>query len=310
MIPLVAIVGPTAVGKTALALRLAQAFDAEIVGADSRQIYRYIDIGTAKPTAKQRRLVPHHLLNVADPDEDFSLALYQQMAYHAIEDIHRRGRTAFLVGGSGLYVRAVVEGFAIPEVAPHPELRRSLEGQAAREGAMALHRQLQRVDPAAADRIDPRNVRRVVRALEVWHATGTPVSVLQTKEPPYETLMVGLTTAREDLYRRIDERVDRMIEEGLIDEVQGLIDRGYSLDLPSLSGLGYREIGEYLDGSAELATVVQHIKHESHRFARHQYAWFRPGDESIRWFDVRGAVDDAVAGLVGKFLAASQKVTP
>jgi len=276
MIPLVAIVGPTAVGKTALALRLAQAFDAEIVGADSRQVYQYTDVGTAKPTAEERRLVPHHLLDVADPDEGFSLALYQQMAYHAIEDIHRRGRIAFLVGGSGLYVRAVVEGFAIPQVPPHPELRRSLEEHAASDGAMALHRELQRVDPAAAGRIDPRNVRRVVRALEVWHATGTPVSTLQTREPLYRSLMLGLTTAREDLYRRIDERVDRMIEHGLIEEVQGLIDRGYSLDLPSLSGLGYREIGEYLGGRAELATVAQHIKHETHRFARHQYAWVPP----------------------------------
>lgn len=310
MIRLVALVGPTAVGKTALAIRLAQALDAEIVGADSRQVYRYIDVGTAKPTEEERSLVPHHVIDVVDPDEQFSLALYQRMAYEAIRDIHCRGKTPFLVGGSGLYIRAVVDGFVIPPVSPDPELRRRLEQRAARDGYLTLHSELRRVDPSAAARIDPRNVRRVVRALEVWQATGQTSSQLQTAKPPYKTLLIGLTTPREDLYRRIDERLDRMIELGLVDEVRSLLKRGYSLDLPSLSGLGYRDIGEYLSGKVELSQVVQHIKHQTHRFARHQYAWFRAQESRIHWFDARDHVDEPASRLLESFLRAEERVAP
>ena len=306
---LVAIVGPTAVGKTALAVRLAEAFNAEVESADSRQVYRYADLGTAKPSPEERALVPHHLVDVVDPDEDFSVAMYQEAAYRALEDIERRGKSAFLVGGSGLYVQAVVAGFRIPEVGPNHELRRTLEEKAASGGGIALYAELQRLDPDAARRIDPRNVRRVVRALEVCHATGLPFSTLQRREPRFRTLMVGLTTSREDLYRRIDERVDRMMEQGLVQEVEALQARGYSPDLPSLSGLGYRQIARYLEGEVGLDEVVQRIKHETHRFARHQYAWFRPGDESIHWFNVREAIEEPVQALVGGFLEARDKVT-
>jgi len=284
---LIAIVGPTSVGKSALAIRLAQIFDGEIVSADSRQVYHYMDIGTAKPSREERALVPHYLIDVIDPDEDFSLAVYQEMAYQAVEDIHRRGKLALLVGGSGLYVQAVIGGFKIPQVTPNPELRQSLEEKAADEGYMALHKELEQVDPDAARKIDPRNVRRVIRALEVCHITGLPFSQLQMSEPLFQTLVIGLTTDREDLYRRIDDRVDSMIEQGLVQEIQSLLERGYSFDLPSMSGLGYNQIEQYLQGKVELDTVVQHIKYEIHRFARHQYAWFRPRDESIHWFDIR-----------------------
>ena len=305
---LIAIVGPTAVGKSALAIRLAQVFDWEIVSADSRQVYRYVDIGTAKPSAEERALVPHHLLDVVDPDEDFSLALYQEMAYWAVEDINRRGKLALLVGGSGLYIQAVIRGFTIPSAAPDPELRRSLEERAAGEGYMALYKELEQVDADAARKIDPRNARRVIRALEVCYVTGLPFSQLQMSEPRFQTLAIGLTTAREDLYRRIDDRVDGMIERGLVQEVQALLERGYSLDLPSLSGLGYKQIGHYLQGEIELDTVVQRIKYETHRFARHQYAWFRPRDERIHWFDVRNGVEKPIQDLVQEFLGDREKI--
>ncbi len=305
---LVAIVGPTAVGKTDLAMNLAQAFNGEVVSADSRQVYRYVDIGTAKPSPEERALVPHHLVDIVDPDEDFSLAMYQEAAYRALEDIERRGKSAFLVGGSGLYVQAVTAGFRIPEVGPHPELRRMLEEKAASGGGMALYAELQRFDPEAAGRIDPRNVRRVVRALEVCHATGLPFSKLRRREPRFRSLMVGLTTSREELYSRIDDRVDTMIERGLVQEVQALIERGYSPDLPSLSGLGYRRIAQYLQGEVALDEAVQRIKHETHRFARHQYAWFRLSDESIHWFDVRKPMEEPVQALVSGFLGAGEKV--
>ncbi|MGB2854941.1 MAG: tRNA (adenosine(37)-N6)-dimethylallyltransferase MiaA [Dehalococcoidia bacterium] len=305
---LIAIVGPTAVGKSALAIRLAQVFDAEIVSADSRQVYRYVDIGTAKPSPEERALVPHHLLDVVDPDEDFSLALYQEMAYQAVEDINRRGKLALLVGGSGLYIQAVIRGFRIPSAAPDPELRRNLEEKAVGEGYRALYKELEQVDADAARKIDPRNARRVIRALEVCYVTGLPFSQLQRREPLFQTLVIGLTTAREDLYRRIDDRVDSMIERGLVQEVQALLERGYSLDLPSLSGLGYKQIGHYLQGEIELDTVVQRIKYETHRFARHQYAWFRPRDERIHWFDVRNGVEKPIQDLVQEFLGDREKV--
>ncbi len=299
---LIAIVGPTAVGKSALTIHLAQVFGGEIVSADSRQVYRYLDIGTAKPSPEERALIPHHLIDVVDPDENFTLAIYQEMALRAIEDIQRRGRLALLVGGSGLYVRSVIGGLRIPQVAPDAELRRNLEEKAAREGYRALYEELKHTDPAVAERIDPRNVRRVIRALEVCHITGLPFSQLQSSSPFFRTLVIGLTTAREDLYRRIDSRVDRMMERGLVQEVKGLLERGYSLDLPAMSGLGYKQIGQHLQGELGLEEAVQRIKYETHRFARHQYAWFRLKDENIHWFGVRNGVEEPVRSLIQGFI--------
>ena len=300
---LVAIVGPTAIGKSKLAIRLAQIFDGEIVSADSRQVYRYMDIGTAKPSPEERELVNHHLVDVVDPDEDFSLARYQEMAYEAVNDIQQRAKLALLVGGSGLYVRAVIGGWRIPQVAPDPELRRDLEERAAREGYMALYEELKQVDPDAAERIDPRNTRRLIRALEVCRISGMPFSQLQQSKPLFRTLVIGLTTARDDLYRRIDNRVDDMIERGLVQEVEGLIARGYGLELPSMSGLGYKQIGLYLHGEIDLPQAVQQIKFETHRFARHQYAWFRLKDERIQWFDTRDKMEEPIRSQIQGFIA-------
>jgi tRNA dimethylallyltransferase len=260
-----------------------------------------MDIGTAKPSSEERALVSHHLIDVVDPDEDFSLARYQEMAYEAVSDIQRRGKLALLVGGSGLYVMAVIGGWHIPRVAPDPQLRHNLEARAAREGHMALYQELKQVDPDAARRIDPRNLRRLIRALEVCRISGMPFSQLQRSKPFFRTLVIGLTTARDDIYRKIDSRVDWMMERGLVQEVEGLIKRGYSLDLPSMSGLGYKQIGLYLQGRIDLPQAVQQIKFETHRFARHQYAWFRLKDERIHWFDIRDDIEAPIRNLIHEF---------
>ncbi len=297
----IGIVGPTAVGKSKLALSLAQAFDGEIVNADSRQVYRYMDIGTAKPSLEERRSVPHHLIDIVEPNETFSLALYQPLAHKAIEDILRRDKLPLLVGGSGLYVWSLMEGWRIPKVPPNPHFRRQMEQKAAKEGVGSLHCQLQQIDPEAAKKIDPRNVRRVIRALEVYEATHTPFSQLQRKEPPpFDTLILGLTTQRDELYRRIEDRVDIMIKQGLVEEVSSLVEKGYGLDLPAMSSVGYRQIGQFLQGEMDLSAAIQQINFETHRFARHQYAWFRLKDPRIRWFDIQDDMEKKVMCLLGE----------
>jgi tRNA dimethylallyltransferase len=295
---LIAIVGPTAVGKSKLAFSLAQVFDLEIVNADSRQVYRYMDIGTAKPSPQEQKSIPHHVIDIVNPDEAFNLSLYQSLAHGAIEDIQKRGKLPLLVGGSGLYVWSVLEGWRIPQVPPDPALRRSLEDRAASEGVESLYQQLQGIDPVAARRIDRRNVRRVIRALEVCQSSGS-FSQPQGKEPPgFKTLLLGLTAERNELYQRIDQRIDNMIEQGLVAEVRGLLDMGYNLDLPAMSSVGYRQIGSFLQGEVGLPAAIQQIKFETHRFARHQYAWFRLGDPRIRWFDRREPATETFSRFV------------
>jgi len=301
MNPLVAIVGPTATGKSSLALELCQTLNGEIISADSRQVYRYMDIGTAKPTKQEQALVPHHLIDVVNPDEDFSLALYQSKALEAVNHIQRSKKTAFLVGGSGLYVWALLEGWRIPHVPPDLALRRELEARAKVEGGEKLYSELKQTDPAAAERVDPQNLRRVIRALEV-SLQGTPFSQLQVKQPFVDSVIIGLTADRTALYRRIDARVDSMVEKGLMDEVKGLVTKGYGFDLPSMSGLGYKQIGLYLQGKTDLSTAIQQIKFDTHSFARHQYNWFRLKDKSINWFEARGGTTEAVYRFVERFV--------
>jgi tRNA dimethylallyltransferase len=284
--PLIAIVGPTAAGKTALSIELAEATGGEIVSADSRQIYRGMDIGTAKATAAERARVPHHLLDVVAPDQVLTLAEYQHMAYEAIAGIRARGRLPFLVGGTGQYVHAVIEGWRIPQVAPQPGLRAELEAKASADGAEALHAWLAALDPTAAARIDYRNVRRVIRALEVCLVTGQPISELQQKSPPpFAIVQIGVARPRPELYARIDARVDQMIEAGLVAEVRRLVDAGYTWELPALTGLGYRQIGEYLRDEVTLAEAVARVKQGTRRFVQQQYNWFRPADPAIYWVD-------------------------
>jgi len=300
---LVAIVGPTATGKSRLALQLARLFAGEIVSGDSRQVYRYMDVGTAKPSPEELSLVPHHLVNIVNPDGAFSLAQYQQLAYRATEDIQKRHKLPILVGGSGLYVWSVVEGWKIPPVPPDPEFRHSLEERAARGAGDELYQELLEVDPVAGQRIDRRNIRRVIRALEVHRSTEMLSSQLpQKKAPPFDILIIGLTAERDELYRRVDRRVDEMMERGLVEEVKQLVSMGYNFDLPAMSGIGYRQIGLFLKDEASLASAIQQIKFETHRFVRHQNAWFRLTDDRIKWFDIQYQVDSEIAALVSEFL--------
>jgi tRNA dimethylallyltransferase len=299
---LIVIVGPTAVGKTEAAIRLAERFNGEIVSADSRQIYRGMDIGTAKPGPDQRARVPHHVIDVVDPDEAFSLAQYQAAAYVAIDDIFARGSQPFLVGGTGLYVRAVTEGLRIPDVPPDPKLRTELEARAKREGYLALYAELEQADPDAAARIDPRNVRRTIRALEVYRISGRRFSEMGRMQPPaYRVITIGLSLLRSELYARIDARVDDMIAAGLVEETRRLAER-YDWSLPSMSGLGYRQIGACLRGECNLESAVAAIKRDTRRFVRHQTNWFRPSDPRIQWLEAGSDADRLIAAILQREL--------
>jgi tRNA dimethylallyltransferase len=296
-ISLVAVVGPTASGKTSLGIALAEALNGEIVSADSRQIYREMEIGTAKPTPAERARVPHHLLDVAAPDAPFTLAQYQEQATVAIADIHARGRLPILVGGTGLYLRAVLDGLAIPAVPPDPARRAVWEDLAAREGPEALHSCLAEHDPIAAAAIPATNVRRIIRALEVCEATGQPFSAQQVRHAtPYALTMLGLNTDRARLYAWADARVDAMLAAGLVAEVAGLVARGYDWHLPAMSSLGYAQIGAYLRGAMTLPDAVQRLKWDTHGFIRKQLIWFRP-DTRICWLDAAAPhlADQAIA---------------
>jgi len=287
---LISIVGPTAVGKSELALHLARWFPIEIVSADSRQVYRYMDIGTSKPSSAERASVPHHVIDVIEPDENFSLATYHELAIEAMKAVQQKGKLPLLVGGSGLYVWSLVEGWRIPQVPPNRKLRRQLETRAEQEGSHDLYRELHNIDPVAAAKINPSNTRRIIRALEIYHTTGQYPSQLQRKETPsFPILIIGLTQERSELYSRIDRRVDRMIQKGLVKEVEQLFERGYNPSLPSMSGIGYKQIGQFLRSEMTLPLAIDKIKYETHRLARHQYAWFHLGDSRIHWFDVNGA---------------------
>jgi tRNA dimethylallyltransferase len=302
--PLLAVVGPTATGKTGLATGLASRLQGEVVSADSRQLYQGMDIGTAKPTPQERALVPHHLLDIITPDTSYTLTQYQTDAHAAIAAIHARGHLPLLVGGTGLYIRAVIDNLAIPEVPPNWEIRRELESQAARDGAAALHARLAALDSISAVRIDPANVRRVIRALEVCLATGQPFSALQGARPsPYRLLMLGLTCERARLYERADRRVDAMLDAGFVDEVRALSARGYDWHVPAMTSLGYGEIGAYLRGETSLEEAVKRLKFNTHRYIRRQYSWFRP-DRRIHWLagDMPGLEDEALA-LIHVWLA-------
>jgi tRNA dimethylallyltransferase len=298
---LIAIVGATATGKTALAIALAQRRDGEIVNADSRQVYRGMDIGTAKPTPAEQAAAPHHLIDVADPDETMTLARYIDLANAALDDIWSRERQPIVAGGTGQYVWALLEGWRVPRVPPDRDLRARLEAQAERDGAESVAALLRQIDPASADAIDHRNVRRVIRAIEVTRATGRPFSAWQQRDAPvWEVVTLGLRLDRVALYARIDARVDAMLTGGLVGEVRALNAAGYGCDLPPMASIGYREVCEHLAGRLSLAEAAARIKTETHRLARMQHAWFREGDARIHWLDAASPslVDDALAAVV------------
>jgi tRNA dimethylallyltransferase len=285
-LPLILLIGPTAAGKTELAIQLAERLNGEIVSADSRLFYRGMDIGTAKPTLAEQARVPHHLIDVADPDENWSLAVFQRKATETIADIHRRGKLPFLVGGTGQYVRAVTEGWTPPEVKPDERLRDELERMKEERGEDWLHARLHQLDPTAADKIDPRNVRRTIRALEVILTTGRPFSQQQGQsDSPYDLLTIGLKRPRTELYQRIDERIEAMFAAGFVDEVKRLLDQGYSSTLPTMSAIGYRECIQVVKGQMSVEQAKVEMRRATRVFVRRQANWFKEADPSIHWFE-------------------------
>lgn len=278
------LVGPTAVGKSAAAITLAELLSAEIISADSRYLYRGLDIGTAKPSASERARVRHHLIDVTNPDRSWSLAEYQAAALAAINDVLGRGRLPLLVGGTGQYVRAVVDGWRVPPGAPAGPLRAELEQMFATGGVEALADRLRQVDPASAAVVDLHNPRRVIRALEVVLTTGLSfVSQRQKSPPPFEAVWLGLWLPRPELYARIDARIEAMLAAGLVAEVQGLIAQGYGWELPAMSAVGYRQIGSFLRGEGTLDDAVREIRRATRQFVRRQANWFKMTDPVIHW---------------------------
>lgn len=297
--PLVVIVGPTAVGKTELALQLALHLDTEIISADSRQIYRKMDIGTAKPDKGQLEMVRHHLIDIVNPEDSFSLAMFQQLASDQIYRLHSLNKVPMLVGGTGQYIRAVVQGWKPPELEPDLQFRQKLEETAAREGSAGLIAQLRELDPVSADNIDPRNVRRVIRALEVIHQTGKPFSAQRLiEEPPYQVIQVGLTRPRVELYQRIDQRIDMMIEAGFLDEVRQILNDGCPQEAPSMSAIGYREMVSVLNQQISMEEAVILMKRATRNYVRRQANWFNLKDESIHWFTMQEVTITLVASFI------------
>ncbi|NMC52079.1 MAG: tRNA (adenosine(37)-N6)-dimethylallyltransferase MiaA [Chloroflexi bacterium] len=299
--PLLVIVGPTAVGKTATAIALAKRLDGEIISADSRYFYRGMDIGTAKPTLEEREGVPHYLIDVTDPQDTWSLALFKSAAEEKIADVQQRGKLPILVGGTGQYVRAVIEGWSIPEQEPDARLREAITGWGEEIGAEALHRRLAVVDPEAARQIDYHNQRRTVRALEVIFNTGRKFSDQRIKATsPYSLFILGLKLERPLLYQRIDTRIEAMLEDGLVEETRALLARGLSPDLPSMSAIGYREVIGYLQGQYDLDEAVRLIKRNTRIFVRRQANWFKESDEQIHWFHAAQTSMDEMAEAIGQ----------
>ena len=310
-VKLLVIVGPTGVGKSALAMRLAREFDGGIIGADSRQVYRYMSIGTAKPSDADRAEIPHHIVDIIEPDDRYSLALFLRDARQTIHNAKEtRARLPLVVGGTGQYVWGLLEGWQVPEVNPNTKLRETLESRLELEGVGALYDELRHIDIEAAARVDGRNPRRVVRALEVALSGDDDASTGGARHgprkipPDYDAKIIGLTMERAALYACIDARIDAQMAAGWLDEVRQLRERGYGMQHAALSGLGYGELMRHLDGELPLDEAVQRIKYRTHRYARQQYNWFRLSDERIRWLSapVGDAEYERLAGDVRGWL--------
>jgi tRNA dimethylallyltransferase len=304
---LIVIVGPTAVGKTEIAIQLAERLNGEIISADSRLFYRGMDIGTAKPTPVERARVPHHLIDVADPDQIWSLAVFQQAAEQAVAEVRARGHLPFLVGGTGQYIRAVTEGWAPPAVEPDPRLRETLE-KLDRDNSLVdpnwLYEKLKALDPVSGGKIDPRNKRRVVRALEVILTTGRRFSDQRGKDQsPHRLITIGLKRPRPELYARVDSRIDAMFANGFLDEVRGLLAKGYAPTLPTMSAIGYRECVAVIEGRMSLAEAKTQIRRMTRVFVRRQTNWFKESDPGIGWFEMNENTLDAIQ----TFIEAGQK---
>ncbi|HHW02759.1 MAG TPA: tRNA (adenosine(37)-N6)-dimethylallyltransferase MiaA [Thermoanaerobacterales bacterium] len=306
--PLLVIVGPTAVGKTEIAIEVARKLNAEIISADSMQIYKYMDIGTAKPSRAEQRGIRHHMIDILNPDQDFSVADFQSMVKQCIEDIVSRHKLPLLSGGTGLYVNAVCYNYTFSEFEKDEALREQLRNQALKYGNEFLYDKLEKLDPDAARKIHPNNLRRIIRALEVCIKTGCTFSSYEEKTKKqkslYDLFMFGLTRPRDELYRRINERVQQMIKKGLVEEVKRLLDMGYSRDLNAMQGLGYRQIIDYLDGKITLEEAIYLISRDTRRYAKRQYTWFLR-DKNIVWMDVsregmKKVVENIIKAVEGK----------
>jgi len=301
--PLILIVGPTAVGKTDLAIQLAERLNGEIISADSRLFYRGMDIGTAKPSREELARVPHYLIDIVNPDETLSLAVFQQKAKEIIADIQARGKLPFLVGGTGQYVRAVTEGWTPPEVTADERLRDVLEKLKEERGLEWLHAKLQILDPEAAAKIDARNVRRTIRALEVILTTGRKFSDQRGQvDSPYQLITIGLTRPRPELYQRVDERIDAMFANGLVDEVKSLLEKGYSPSLPSMSAIGYRECVSVAKGMLTEEQAKVEMRRVTRIFVRRQANWFKESDPNIMWFKVKDGVGKEIETYIRQLI--------
>lgn len=308
---LLVLVGPTAVGKTKLSIELAKELDCEIISGDSMQVYRQMDIGTAKITQEEMQGIPHHLIDIHSPDEAYSVAEFQEQCHRLIGEIHARGKLPFIVGGTGLYVESVCYDFQFAQVGEDKPFRDEQAAYAEKHGAEALHAKLMAVDSESAEKLHPNDQRRIIRALEIYHLTGIPLSAQpagQRRESPYQLCLVGLTMDRQMLYNRIEGRIDEMLKQGLVEEVSSLLDKGYGSDLVSMQGLGYKQIISYLQGRESLDDAVTILKRDTRRFAKRQLSWFRHMKD-ISWVDVTEPVNFSAKLaeirdiIAGKFLS-------
>jgi tRNA dimethylallyltransferase len=302
--PLIVILGPTGVGKTEISIKIARRFQGEIVSADSRLFYKGMDIGTAKPTREEQSLVPHHLIDVANPDQDWNLAIYLPRALEVIQQIHARDKLPFLVGGTGQYVQAVVQGWDLPGSKPNPAFRDALHQWAAEIGPDGMRKRLAVLDPSAAENIDGPNLRRMIRALEVIFSSGRKFSSQQTKSgSPFNVLQIGLIRPREELYQRIDQRIENMLQAGLVSEVQGLLAAGYPPDLSSFSAIGYKQIIAHLNEGLPLQEAVREIRSKTRKYVRHQANWFKEDDPDIHWYPASTDSEDDICHQIQQFLS-------
>ncbi len=300
---IIVIAGPTASGKTAAGIKVAEKFGGEIISADSIQIYRHMDVGSAKPTLEQRRSVPHHMIDIRNPDEDFSVGDYMREGRHCVQEIVRRGRIPIVVGGTGLYIRALLGGIA--DIPPSdPDLRARLCDEEQRDGRGVLYKKLQHVDPVKAVGVQPNNLHRIIRALEVFELTGKPMSDIQKehsfRDRPYLYIFICISPPRRVLYERIDKRVDTMINKGLIEEVYSLHEMGYSRDLKALQSLGYRHAGMIVWGEMDHSNAIVLLKRDTRRYAKRQLTWFRSESDAL-WCDpdARAEIDSMVGNFLG-----------
>ncbi|MGI6576427.1 MAG: tRNA (adenosine(37)-N6)-dimethylallyltransferase MiaA [bacterium] len=303
--PLLVIVGPTAAGKTNTAIEIAAKLSGEVISADSRQIYRYMDIGTAKPSLAERKGIPHYLIDIVDPDADFSVANFQPMAQKIINQIWEKGKLPMLVGGTGLYISAVIDAYNFSNLPANPEFRHQMRKLALDKGKHYIWHKLQSIDPVTAERLHPNDVKRIIRALEVYNFTGRTLGSWEQEQPqesPYNLLIIGITRERSHLYEAINRRVDKMMEMGLIEEVHRLLKMGYSPTLNSMQGLGYKELIPYINGEISLAEAVEILKRDTRRFAKRQLTWFRR-DKRVNWFVVESEREADIVEEISKLTA-------